>query len=910
MIKTNDRRKHLWLWYSISFCVFFFGFFMMFFLRGKSMIWQDDGFNMYFPNLYYIGRHLRDFISGILKGEFSFRMFDFTLGMGDDVRGAVMRIHPDSLLAFLVPAKGTELFYHFLIFFRLYCAGVCFLIYTRYQKINDDAALLGCMVYLFNGHVLKQCVQHPNFILAMVVLPLLLLGAEKVMRERKYAFFIIVSALGFICTYYFMYMCSIALILYVLIRFPFCFRQDRLRSFVGLFFRMGGTYLLAIAMSACSLLPTILHVRSSYRLDSLGGFSQLLWYKDSPLRFYRWFLDLITPYVKTGEATNFNFAVIAVPAVVVLFCLALRRNRRESMVQLAAAVLIQGIMIIVPLGAYIMNGFSGTTNRWIFVFCFTIGLMCAFMAGSLCSLQKTDRIILWCAAGVFTVVCAADYLMTGTAIYLVSAAELLIFTAFLTIPATGKLRSVPTLMAIVFISTLVNGVLSESSLYGDYVSEFIDAGESLEKMTQSEFAMLSEIDDDGWYRTDSSLMGLRKENYSEVLGYRGIAEFNSILNRNLVISMLGQDQNGLNALIRIYGMDGRTGAEALAGVKYYLTEADGSGYVPYGFKLLRTDEKTGAELYENQFPLSFGISYDSWIKRSEYEKLSPLAKTQLLLETAVVKDEDLTGEGGVKGSDEGSAKGPDGSDEGSAKGLDEEETARIIGRYNDMLITQELPIPEDGVVSDTLEYPVTLAEGCETYLVLKGLSRDTETERISISTSRIKKIISYRGAEDIYSLGDREYAVNLGYSDHTLEDTLSIKFKKDSEYTLEGASIVQVPMAGDEEAVAGLNEGGLEDTEFKNNTVTGSARADHDRLMMFSLPFKDGWKVYVDGEKRSLLQVNDGYSGVFLEAGEHRIELKYCSPGLIAGRLISLAALIIWGGICLLGRKKKAGNKP
>ena len=889
MIKTIDRRKHLLLWYSISFCVFFSGFFMVFFLSGKSMLWQDDGFNMYFPNLYYIGAHLRDFFAGVLKGDFSFRMFDFTLGMGDDVRGAVMRIHPDSLLAVLVPGAGTEVFYHFLIFFRLYVAGLCFLAYTSYQGISGDAALLGCMVYLFNGHTMKQCTQHPNFILAMIVLPLLFIGAEKVMRERKYTFFIIVSALGFICTYYFMYMCSIALILYVLLRFPFCFRTDRLRAFFGLFFRMGGAYLLAIALSACSLLPTVLHVRSSYRLDSLGGFSQLLWYKDSPQRFYRWFLDLITPYVKTGAATNLNFAVIAVPAMVILLCRA-GKDKKKTTVQLLAVLVLESLMIIIPVGAYVMNGFSGTSNRWIFVFCFTIGFLCAFMAGSLCSLSKKESIILWCAAGCYAAVSAVDFMIFGNAIYLISTAQLLAFTAFLTVPALKKLRCMPALLAVVFVSCLVNGVLSESSIYGNYAGEFMDLGESMKKMQDSEFSMLSEIEDDGWYRVDSSLSGLRKENYSEVLGFRGIAEFNSILNRNLIISMLGQDQNGLNALIRIYGLDGRTGAEALAGVKYYLTDRDGEAYVPYGFERIETDEKTGAELYINKYPLPFGISYDSWIRRSEYDTLSPVAKNRLLLGTAVIEDAALA----------------DAELQAAAGNLDEKETALRLQQCEDMLETIPLPLPEDKTIAGTLEYPITYREGCETCLVLKGLSRRTETDRIQIATSRIEKMISYRGAADIYSLGDREYAVNLGYSDRTAEDILQIKCKKEAEYALDSAAIVYVPLAGYEEAVAGLMKDGLENTVFMNNRVAGKTSSGQSRIMMFSMPFKDGWDVFVDGEKGTLLNVNDGYTGVFLAPGEHDILLKYCSPGLVSGRLISLGGLVIWLFITVAaGRKKK-----
>ena len=126
------------------------------------------------------------------------------------------------------------------------------------------------MVYLFCGYVFELAIVHPIYAAPMIVMPLLLLGAEYMMLGlHSFALFSVMVWLGFVSNYYFMYINSVGLLIYVLVRFWSVFRRDRVRNFVLLFIRMVSAYLLGLFLSAVTLLPAIQRYLGSYR--SPGG---------------------------------------------------------------------------------------------------------------------------------------------------------------------------------------------------------------------------------------------------------------------------------------------------------------------------------------------------------------------------------------------------------------------------------------------------------------------------------------------------------------------------------------------------------------------------------------------------------------------------------------------------------------
>ena len=60
-----------------------------------------------------------------------------------------------------------------------------------------------------------------------------------------------------------------------------------------------------------------------------------------------------------------------------------------------------------------------------------------------------------------------------------------------------------------------------------------------------------------------------------------------------------------------------------------------------------------------------------------------------------------------------------------------------------------------------------------------------------------------------------------------------------------------------------------------------------------SVPYSKGWKVFVNGKKTDLQNVQLIYSGIFLEPGEYEIKLEYHTPYLLLGALASFTGIAI-----------------
>ena len=194
-MSDRKRRWKYLLEYTVLFTAVSLIVFLPFLLSGKSLVGKGDGQSQYILQLEYMGRYLREWFSGILKGDFIPRRYDFTIGMGDDI-SSVVRFHPLDFLSVFVPSAHTEALYHVLIFLRLYLAGIAFSAFISAFhrgfgkegsrcRISQWGVLAGCMVYLFNGYTFSLGIVHPIYLSPLITFPLLLYGAERIMNRPK-----------------------------------------------------------------------------------------------------------------------------------------------------------------------------------------------------------------------------------------------------------------------------------------------------------------------------------------------------------------------------------------------------------------------------------------------------------------------------------------------------------------------------------------------------------------------------------------------------------------------------------------------------------------------------------------------------------------------------------------------------
>ena len=149
--KISNLLKNQIVQYTLLFIAVFAIIFAPFTIRGLSTVWEIDGVGQYYPAFLYIGQYIRDiFTTGHIH------TFDLRIAMGEDVFSALNYYglgDPLNILAvFSNKSNGVYLF-EFMFFLRLYLAGLAFMAYCRYLKLEKKLLIPGAFMYLCSGYV-------------------------------------------------------------------------------------------------------------------------------------------------------------------------------------------------------------------------------------------------------------------------------------------------------------------------------------------------------------------------------------------------------------------------------------------------------------------------------------------------------------------------------------------------------------------------------------------------------------------------------------------------------------------------------------------------------------------------------------------------------------------------------------
>ena len=90
-----------------------------------------------------------------------------------------------------------------------------------------------------------------------------------------------------------------------------------------------------------------------------------------------------------------------------------------------------------------------------------------------------------------------------------------------------------------------------------------------------------------------------------------------------------------------------------------------------------------------------------------------------------------------------------------------------------------------------------------------------------------------------------------------------------------------------------LNKNPLYLTYISDTKLVGNVHTVEGTTLFTTIPYEEGWSVYVDGQKEEKIKLLGAFIGVELEKGQHEIEYKYLSSGTFSGILISVFSLAI-----------------
>lgn len=142
---TNGKNTEFYIVYTVVFLLIALFLYLRFYLNGKSLVWSHDGVPQHLNSLSYYGRYLRGILYTIfVEHRFRYQCGIFILAMDSDI---LTTLHyyvigdPLTLLSVFCPSSKTEILYEFLIFLRIYLAGIAFSRYCFYHKTADRRLL-------------------------------------------------------------------------------------------------------------------------------------------------------------------------------------------------------------------------------------------------------------------------------------------------------------------------------------------------------------------------------------------------------------------------------------------------------------------------------------------------------------------------------------------------------------------------------------------------------------------------------------------------------------------------------------------------------------------------------------------------------------------------------------------------
>ena len=91
--------------------------------------------------------------------------------------------------------------------------------------------------------------------------------------------------------------------------------------------------------------------------------------------------------------------------------------------------------------------------------------------------------------------------------------------------------------------------------------------------------------------------------------------------------------------------------------------------------------------------------------------------------------------------------------------------------------------------------------------------------------------------------------------------------------------------------------------EYSGNHLNISTTTDSDSYLYIAIPYSEGWKAKVDGKETGIINANITFMAIPITAGNHVVEMTYCTPRLYLGLCISAFGIILTAGYLIIEKK-------
>ncbi len=172
---------------------------------------------------------------------------------------------------------------------------------------------------------------------------------------------------------------------------------------------------------------------------------------------------------------------------------------------------------------------------------------------------------------------------------------------------------------------------------------------------------------------------------------------------------------------------------------------------------------------------------------------------------------------------------------------------------------------------------------------------------VYVNNKKVKEVkVSSDSLEKSFDNVDRGFFLELGW----LEAGETVKLSSETSGQKIDCDVYRFDYEALAEVYQVLSQTGLNLTKWTDTEVEGTVQAEEDGILMTSIPYDEGWTVYVDGSEVKPEKIKDTFLGISLNAGEHSIRLSFFPMGLKLGMGITGVSLLFFLLLFMSQRRK------
>lgn len=778
-------------------------------------------------------------------------LYSWSRALGGEMLG-IYNYYLASPLSFLILLFPREWITEAVLILTLLKTGLCgltFAVYLKRSRRAEDNCLMVLFptLYALSSFVVVQAT-NIMWLDGVFLLPLIILGVERIIEQKKYMLFIIALTLTFTANYYIAYMSGIFSFLYFL-----CYYfQDRDRLSWKAFIKTSAVFFgSAFVAALCAGLTIFGTLYSLYlgkleftnpsmipasQFDLLDFLAKML-----PISY-----DTVRreglPVVYSGALTAFLLPLYFLNEDIGL------RKKVSSAAILGLVFISMNISTI----DIMWHGFqvpNWIPYRYSFAFSF-VAVVLAYEA-----FAAIRRVPFRTAALVYTGIIGLIFVISKQGYSFVSPetttwVSLAVFTGYLTIiyywiQSAGARRLTAALTVFLTLELLANTALT---FYAEHADLVYSNRQEYRDIIDQTLPVVNQIKerDDSFYRLEKTFM--RRVNDAMALSTAGFSHSSSAPNKNAL------------AFFRDFGFSGDTfkttymasviTQDSLVGIKYVLSKE-----TEPEFMTLVSPAGDEIKAYENPYALPIGflssadiIGYRVSGKRNPFEAQNDFFSDLLGEKTNIftqleIKDTGMTNL--IQSQEAGQKKYTKG---GSSQ-------------------------------SPNLEYTV-YGDGDHTMYMW-------------ISAYNLGKVsVSADGRDVGEYFGEPSYILPLGRPG--ADGKLTVKLQpREQDFYVTNACFAALDLDAFEKAVSDLREGGFKITKWSQTKLSGTVDAENSGVFFTTIPYEPGWKAEVDGVKVETYLAANAFLAFDIPAGTHTVKLEFMPEEVIFGSIVSVCGLIV-----------------